>query len=30
MEYFWLLLLDGLGLYRSPMRHEPPTRGQER
>jgi exopolysaccharide biosynthesis WecB/TagA/CpsF family protein len=20
MEYFWLLLLDGLGLYRSPMR----------
>jgi UDP-N-acetyl-D-mannosaminuronic acid transferase (WecB/TagA/CpsF family) len=24
MEYFWLLLLDGLGLYRSPMAERPP------
>ena len=23
MEYFWLLLLDGLGLYRSPMQAQP-------
>ena len=24
LEYFWLLLLDGLALYRSPIRHEAP------
>jgi exopolysaccharide biosynthesis WecB/TagA/CpsF family protein len=24
LEYFWLLLLDGLGLYRSPMAERPP------
>ena len=25
MEYFWLLLLDGLGLYRSPMQNAAPV-----
>ena len=29
MEYFWLLLLDGLGMYRSPMRHQPPIKEQQ-
>jgi N-acetylglucosaminyldiphosphoundecaprenol N-acetyl-beta-D-mannosaminyltransferase len=29
MEYFWLLLLDGLGMYRSPMRHRAPVKEQQ-